>query len=89
MLDAPRHDWTYYEACTRASDREFIRALTTSERFAIYASFFDTVWRARQSLPGDWDRLERERLERKLIVRQTIVDALRKMDKLERGRSST
>ena len=50
MLDAPQHDWSYYEAKTRDSDAAWNRELSTKERFDLYASLFNTIWNARQSL---------------------------------------
>jgi hypothetical protein len=88
MLDAPQHDWSFYEAKTRTSDAECLRGLTTAERFALYASLYNTIWNARQNLPGDWERLERQRWEEKLEIRRRMVDAFRKLDGFRRERSA-
>ena len=87
MLDAPQHDWSFYEAKTRGSDAEWLRGLTTSERFELYASLFNTIWNARQNLPGDWERLENQRWQEKLELRRQMVDAFKKLDQFRRERS--
>jgi hypothetical protein len=88
MLDAPQHDWHFYEVQTRASEAEWIRGLTTAERFALYASLFNTIWNARQNLPGDWERLEAQRWQEKLELRRRMIDAFRELDELHRERSA-
>jgi hypothetical protein len=80
MLDAPQHDWSFYEAKTRGSDAAWNCGLSTQERFDLYASLFNTIWNARQKLPGDWERLEEIRWQEKLEVRQKLVHAFRKLD---------
>jgi hypothetical protein len=88
MHYAPQHDWSYYESQVRASDRDLARGLTTSERFAVYASFFDAIWTSRQQLPLDWEQLEGRRWQRKAALRRQMVEAFRKLDELRRERSS-
>jgi hypothetical protein len=89
MLDAPQHDWSYYEAKTRDSDAAWNRGLSTQERFDLYASLFNTIWNARQSLPGDWDRLDNQRWQEKLTMRRRMVDAFHKLDEFRRERSAS
>ena len=88
MLDAPQHDWSFYESKTQASDAECARNLTFAERFALYASLFNMIWNSRQNLSGNWEQSERERWEEKLEVRRRMVDAFRKLDELRRERSA-
>jgi hypothetical protein len=89
MLDAPQHDWSFYEAKTRGSEAAWNRKLTTSERFDLYASLFNTIWNARRNLPGDWERVEKRRWEEKLAMRRRMVDAFHKLDELRRERSAS
>src|SRR3954447_9129454 len=89
MLDAPQHDWSIYEAKTRDSDAAWIRGLSMKERFDLYASMFNTFWNARQSLPGDWERLDKQRWQEKLTMRRRMVDAFHKLDELRRERSAS
>jgi hypothetical protein len=86
MLDAPQHDWSFYEAKTRDSDAAWIRGLSTKERFDLYASLFNTLWNARQNLPGDWERLDNQRWQEKLELRRKMVEALRKLDEYRERR---
>jgi hypothetical protein len=88
MLDAPQHDWSFYEAQTRESQATWFREQTLQERFDLYASLFNTLWSARQNLPGDWERLERQRWQEKLELRRRMVSAFQKLDDLRRERST-
>jgi hypothetical protein len=88
MLDAPRHDWSFYEAVTRESNNEWIRGLTTAERFALCASMFNAIWNARQSIPGDWLELDRHRWQEKRAMRGRMLEAFRKLDDLRREQSA-
>jgi hypothetical protein len=89
MLDAHQHDWSYYEAKTRDSDAAWNRELSTSERFDIYASLFNTIWNARQTLPRDSERLDNQRWQEKLAMRRRMVDAFYKLDEFRRERSAS
>jgi len=80
MLDAPQNDWSFYEAKTRDSDAAWSRDLSTTERFDLYANLFNTFWNARQSLPGNWERLDSQRWQEKLELRRKMVDIFRKLD---------
>jgi hypothetical protein len=81
MSFAPQHDWEGYAARTGAADAAWIRSLSLSERFAIYADMFDLAWEARQSNPAlDWQALDEQRWQEKLALRMKLVEASRKMD---------
>ena len=87
MLDAPRHDWSFYESQTLAGDAAYVRNLSTAERFELYASLFNTLWNARLSLPGDWERLDRQHWQEKLAMRLRMVDDFHKLDEYRRAQS--
>jgi hypothetical protein len=89
MLDAPRHDWSFYEAKSRASEAAWNRELSTSERFDLYASLFNTIWNARQNLPRDSERLDDQRWQEKLAMRRRMIDAFHKLDEIRRERSAS
>lgn len=88
MLTAPSHDWSYYESRARAADAELLPGPTAHERFELYASLFNAIVNARQSISGDWDRLEARRWQEKLELRNRAVDAFQKLDRLHRERSA-
>jgi hypothetical protein len=89
MLDAPQHDWSFYEAKTRAVDAEWNRALSISERFELYASLFNTIWNARENLQRDSQRLDDLRWQEKLAIRERMVEAFHKRDEIRRERSAS
>jgi hypothetical protein len=89
MLDAPQHDWTFYDAKTRDCDAAWNRGLSTSERFDLYASLFNTIWNAQQDLPRDSERLDSHRWQEKLAMRRRMVDAFHKLDEIRRERSAS
>lgn len=84
MSFAPQHDWSYVESRSRESEAARLRSTTLAERFAVYADMYNMLWTARQSAPGDWDRLERWRWEEKLALRGRMVEAFTKLDQLRR-----
>ena len=88
MLDAPQHDWQYYEALTRQADVAWIRSLTASERFAIYADLFNMIWQARKSAQYS-DRLEERRWRQKLEIREIAVSAFAKLDQFRSERTTS
>src|SRR4029079_1019206 len=89
MLDAPQHDWNFYDAITRDCDAARNRELSTSERFDLYASLFNTIWNAQQNLPRDSERLDSHRWHEKLAIRMRMVDAFHKLDDIRRERSAS
>jgi hypothetical protein len=89
MLDAPQHDWAFYESKTRDSNAAWNRGLSMKERIDLYASLFNTIWNARQSLPRDWERLDNQRWQEKLSLRRRMVDAFHKLDEFRRDRSAS
>ena len=61
-----------------------------SERYAIYADLFETIWNARQlQNQGDWRRLERSSREQKLAKRLRQIAAFQKLDETHNGRSAS
>jgi hypothetical protein len=89
MLDAPEHDWSFYEAKTRDCDAAWVRGMSVQKRFDLYASVFNTLWTARQSLPGDWDRLDAQRWQEKLAMRRRMVKAFQQLDNFPRERPAS
>jgi hypothetical protein len=87
MFRVPQQDWAAYKALTAESDAAWVRGLTTSERFALYADLFDMVHNARRG-PGDWERLDRWAWEQKLAIRLKLVDAFAKLDQLRSERAA-
>jgi hypothetical protein len=88
MLDAPKQNWALYESRCRATDEARIRAMTTDERFALYASMFNLIWRDRDKRPGDWERLDQWRWQQKLALRRRMVATYKKLDELYRDRAA-
>jgi hypothetical protein len=76
-----------YEAITARENAEWIRSLTSQERFAIYADLFDVIWSARQTL-GDWEQLECWQWDQKLAHRLRMVEAFSKLDEFRRERAA-
>jgi hypothetical protein len=89
MLDAPQHDWSFYDAKTRASHAEWNRRMSITERFDLYVSLFNTIWNARQNLARDSKRLDDQRWQEKLAMRDRMVDAFHKLDEIRRERSAS
>jgi hypothetical protein len=89
MLDAPQHDWAYFELRKREQGCAQRALETAQDRFATYASFFDSIWMARQKLSGNWQRAEERRWNSKLAMRNRMVDAFAKLDEFRRERSVT
>jgi hypothetical protein len=85
MADAPRQNWALYEARTAATDAVWLRSLSISDRFALYASLFNLIWSAPRD-PEALKRLECWRWQQKLALRMRMVDAFRKLDELQDGR---
>ena len=79
MLDAPRQDWSAYEARTRASDRHWLQGLSIGERLALYCEMFNFVETSRDP-HADWRALERWHWEQKVQDRRRLVEALKKFD---------
>jgi hypothetical protein len=79
MVDAPKQNWSLYRQLTRQSDAEWIRSLTPSERFDLYADLFATICEARRG-EGDWKRLEEWHWKEKVAARLRMVEAFRKLD---------
>jgi hypothetical protein len=79
MAGAPKQNWSLYRQLTRQSDAEWIRSLTPSQRFDLYADLFDIIWQSRQG-SGDWKRLEEWHWKEKVAMRLRMVEAFRKLD---------
>jgi hypothetical protein len=88
MLDAPQHDWRFYEDLTRQTDAAWIRGLSASERFTIYADLFNMIWQARQTARFS-DRLEERRWQQKLEIRESAVNAFAKLDQFRSERTAS
>jgi hypothetical protein len=86
-MDAPRQDWTAYRRLTAAHDAAWIRGLTPSDRFELYADLFNLIWNAPRD-PAQWERLERARWDAKLATRLRMVGAFLKRDELLRERAA-
>lgn len=89
MLSAPVNNWSFFKSQKRKSDIAWLRGLTERERFDIYSSLFDAIWITRRDLPGDWDEIEKRRWQRKLILRDRMVEAFKKLDVLRRESPSS
>ena len=81
MLDAPRQDWSAYEAKVRAADALWLRELTTTDRFALYCDLFNLIHDARDPA-ANWEQLDRWRWRQKLAARRQAVAAFHKLDEL-------
>jgi hypothetical protein len=87
MPFAPQHDWSTYEALTRAENAIWIRALSPLDRFHLYEDMFNLIWASRQ-MPGDWDRLDHWRWQQKRAERMRQVEAFTKLDQFRRERAA-
>jgi hypothetical protein len=87
VMDAPRQDWEAYRRLAAASDAAWVRGLSPSERFDLYADLFDIIWKAPRD-PAQWERLERARWDAKLAIRLRLVDAFMRMDEIARERAA-
>jgi len=87
MIDAPQQDWAAYERRCRQSDEEWLRGLTTDDRFDLYADLFRIVWDARRAR-GDWQRLDEWHWTRKVADRRRMVASLLKLDQFRRERAA-
>jgi hypothetical protein len=86
MSFAPQQNWRVYAERTATEQAHWVRALSLSERFDLYADLFNVIWNARQNAGmGDWDRLDQWSWEQKLARRQREVAAFRKRDELRNG----
>jgi hypothetical protein len=86
MSFAPQQNWPAYAARAAEEDAKWVRALSLSERFALYADLFKIIWNARKNpRMGDWDRLDQWSWEQKLAKRRREVAAFRKLDELRNG----
>jgi len=84
MVVVPQQDWSYVESRSRETEAARLHAMTPAERFAVYADMYNTLWAARQNVPGDWERLDQWRWEEKLAVRRRMVEAFSKLDQMRR-----
>lgn len=86
---APQQDWSVFSVRSSDADAARIRALGTSERFAIYADMFGVVWTARQNRgQGDWDELDRWSWQQKLAIHLRCAEAFKKLDELHHARAT-
>jgi hypothetical protein len=88
MANAPRQDWTAYRKRVKQCDAAWLRALSTDERFALYADLFDMIWEARGNR-GMGERLESWSWNQKVASRLRQVRAFAKLDELHRERAAS
>ncbi len=87
MVDVPQQDWQFYEARTRVEDAEWLRELSTQDRFALYEGLMDVIGGARH-VHGDWERLDRWQWDQKVATRKKLFGAYCKLDQLQRERTA-
>jgi hypothetical protein len=88
MAFAPQQNWQMLDRIALASDSEWVRSLTPSDRFAIYADLFDMIWEARGNR-GNWERLDEWNWRQKLALRLRMVEAFKKPDHARNERSNS
>jgi hypothetical protein len=86
MLDAPRQNWSAYEARVRAADEQWLRSLTVDQKFALYCDFFDALHNSRDPAVNR-EQLERWRWQQKLAARRRQVEAFRRLDEWRERRA--
>jgi hypothetical protein len=89
MSFAPQHDWEGYATRTSVADAAWIRSLSVSDRFDIYADMFNLAWEARRaSKTGDWAAMDEWRWQQKLAQRMKCVEAYQRMDGIRNARAA-
>lgn len=83
MPFAPQQNWELYRTLTEQSHREYLRSLTTDERFRLYEDMYQIVCTNRD--PEEWRRLEQRGWEQKLALRKRMIEAFTAMDKRKSG----
>jgi hypothetical protein len=79
MLDAPRQDWSAYQAKADAFDRQWLHGLTVEDRFAMYSDLFNLVQNSRVQ-SANREELDRWHWQQKLAARHRMFEAFQKLD---------
>jgi hypothetical protein len=87
MVDAPRQNWQLVDARSRDEDAEWLRGLSTQDRFALYEDML-TLFAAARPAPSELERLDRWCWEEKLAIRRKLLNAYSKLDQLHRERAA-
>lgn len=85
---APQQNWAAVENRLRALDAAWLRSLSMNDRFALYQDIFLVLRDSRQKLAGDWERLERQQWEEKLVLRRRLGEAFSKLDEWRSERAA-
>ena len=85
MLDAPKQNWSLYEKLCQAEHTRWLRSLTVQESWTLYCSLFDLAQQMTQNLPHD-AAAEQRRWEKKLKLRQRMVNAFARLDEWRRDK---
>lgn len=88
MAIAPQQNWSYYESRVQPIDADWFRSLSVDDRFRLYEDMYVMLLQARQTMPGDWGKLDLVHWNEKLALRRRMNEAFSKMDELRRERAA-
>jgi hypothetical protein len=86
MTDAPRQNWATYADRANATEEAWLRGLTVTQRFEMYADLFSILIESRDDR-RDEERLENWRGNRKSAARLREVQAFTKLHDFRRERA--
>lgn len=84
MSFAPQQDWAVYQQLTKSVDCAHARSLTTEQKFALYEDLYQLAG-SRAEDPVATAKLDKQRWQKKLVLRQELNRIFQAVDERFRG----